>query len=92
MPSIMTLPVTRRPAPGAVSTTTSTTAALRGWWQGLQAAWHRWGEVHDIDTLDAALLRDIGLSRSELSSYRAEVAGEVEATRVRAILQRQAGD
>ncbi|MBL8347031.1 MAG: DUF1127 domain-containing protein [Rubrivivax sp.] len=38
---------------------------------------------HALHQLDGHTLRDIGLSRSEISSMAAEAAGEVEATRSR---------
>ena len=41
--------------------------------------------------LDDATLRDLGLSRSELPSYRAEAEGHVEATRRRILDQASAG-
>ena len=41
--------------------------------------------------LDDATLRDLGLSRSELSSFDAEAEGRVEVTRRRIVTQRNPG-
>ncbi|MCW5609311.1 MAG: hypothetical protein KIS83_01270 [Rubrivivax sp.] len=84
MPSVMTL---RLPA----ASTPAAAAPATGWRQRLRAAWQRIGAADPADGLTEQTLRDIGLTRAEMSSYEAEVAGRVEATRVRAILQRQAG-
>lgn len=39
----------------------------------------------DLDELDELTLRDLGISRSELSSFRAEVNGLAEKTRLRVL-------
>jgi len=53
-------------------------------WQDLIGAW-RLAIARRPEELDAAALRDLGMSRSELQSYVAEVDGLVEATRRRVI-------
>jgi hypothetical protein len=45
-----------------------------------------------IEPIDAATLRDLGLHRCELASYRAEAEGRVEATRLRVLRQRLAAE
>jgi uncharacterized protein YjiS (DUF1127 family) len=91
MPSIMSLRVSATaPRPGHAPHPADHRRPAAGWWQRLQSAWQRWADATATEELDAQTLRDIGLTRSELPSYRAEVDGLVEATRVRAILQRQA--
>lgn len=86
MPSVMTLRLSAATAAAA-----ATPRVVPNWLLRLRAAWHRVGAAVATDGLDEQTLRDIGLTRSELPSYRAEVEGLVEATRVRALLQRQAG-
>jgi len=57
-------------------------------WQDLIGAWRLAIARRPEAPLDDAALRDLGLCRSELQSYLAEVDGRVDATRVRAIRQR----
>lgn len=89
MPSVMTLRLPARAAVGRAAPAGATPAPT--WHARLRAAWQRFAELGAGDGIDEQTLRDVGLTRSELSSYRAEVEGLVEATRVRALLQRQAG-
>jgi len=63
-------------------------AALR---HDLAGSW-RYAIVRDAQPcIDDATLRDLGLHRSELASYRAEVDGHAPATRRRVIAQRRGG-
>lgn len=89
MPSVMTLRLSA--AATAAATPPVAPPVAPNWLARLRAAWQRVGAAAATDGLDEQTLRDIGLTRSELPSYRAEVEGLVEATRVRALLQRQAG-
>lgn len=90
MPSVMTLRLSA--AATAAATPPVAPPVAPNWLARLRAAWQRVGAAATTtDGLDEQTLRDIGLTRSELPSYRAEVEGLVEATRVRALLQRQAG-
>jgi hypothetical protein len=88
MPSVMTL---RLPPRGGTPHPSPTL------WQCLSRAWNTvivsGSDSHgdSPDALSEHTLRDIGLTRSELGSYRAEVEGLVEATRTRALLQRVGG-
>ena len=59
-------------------------------WQDLIGAWRLAIARRPEAQLDDAALRDLGLRRCELDSYLAELDGRVEATRVRAIRQRDA--
>lgn len=82
MPSIMTL---RLPPRAGIPHPSPTL------WQRLSQAWNAVIVHEGTDTLSEHTLRDIGLTRSELGSYQAEVEGLVEATRVRALMQRVGG-
>jgi hypothetical protein len=55
---------------------------LAGAWRHALARRHDAGIDRDIDD---ATLRDLGISRSELSSFRAEAEGRVERTRLRVL-------
>jgi len=63
-------------------------AACDALWHDLIGAW-RVARARAPQPIDGAALRDLGLCRSELQSYLAEVDGTVEATRIRVIRQRQ---
>lgn len=64
--------------------------AITGWMRQTLAEWKR--REHSRATfaalrgLDARILRDLGLHRSELLSVAAEVAGYADSTRVRLVL------
>jgi len=75
---------------------------LTGWprslaalWCGLAGAWrHAIARRHGVDVamdIDDKTLRDLGISRSELSSFRAEAEGRVERTRLRVFALHLAG-
>lgn len=60
-------------------------AALR---ERLNSWMARWRERHaavELESLDERSLRDLGFTRSELASVRAEAEGRVEATRLRVL-------
>jgi predicted LPLAT superfamily acyltransferase len=70
-----------------------TTLAARAARAGAQR-WRRWLQAHrqrqleramfrEFAALSDATLRDIGMSRGELSSYHAEASGQAEVTRLR---------
>ena len=64
---------------------------LAALWQGLAGAC-RASLVRDrMPWIDDATLRDLGISRSELSSCQAEADGRTERTRRRLLEQRHAG-
>ncbi|MCW5636122.1 MAG: hypothetical protein KIT17_22490 [Rubrivivax sp.] len=62
--------------------------ALARLWRDLVGSW-RWAlaRAHE-PAIDAATLRDLGMSRSELASFEAEARGDVEATRLRVLRHR----
>jgi uncharacterized protein YjiS (DUF1127 family) len=59
-----------------------------GWLPPLLSQWrrrrHAAATARELKVLDARMLRDVGLSRSEIGSLSAEVAGLTERSRVRA--------
>jgi hypothetical protein len=63
--------------------------ALDALWQDVIGSW-RSAIAQRADDLDDAALRDLGLSRSELRSVHAEVAGLAEPTRRRVVERRGA--
>ena len=69
---------------------------LRRWLDALDALWHdvigawRCAIARRAEDLDDAALRDLGLSRSELRSVHAEMAGLAESTRRRVVERRSA--
>lgn len=66
-------------------------APLAARWRDLVGAWRRaLAPGHDLD-IDDATLRDLGITRGELSSYHAEAEGLVERTRLRVLGHHAAG-
>jgi hypothetical protein len=77
-----------------IRTSTPSWLQLRRWlapwgalWRDLVGAW-RLAVARRPEELDAATLRDLGLSRTELKSYLAEVDGRAEPTRRRVLESR----
>ncbi|MCM2336784.1 MAG: hypothetical protein NDI66_08390 [Pseudomonas sp.] len=60
-------------------------AALRALLGRLADAWRHAAAHREFNRLDAAALRDLGLTRSEFDSYWAETHGQAEPTRLRVI-------
>ena len=56
-------------------------AALRGTAAAWQRSRRRRAALRELQTLDDRMLHDIGVSRSELQSLLAELAGDTPATR-----------
>jgi uncharacterized protein YjiS (DUF1127 family) len=64
-------------------------SVLDALWQDVIGAW-RCAIARRAEHLDDAALRDLGLSRSELRSVHAEMAGLAEPTRRRVVERRSA--
>lgn len=64
----------------------------RSWaalWHDIVGSWRYALARAAPQRIDPATLRDLGLHRSELGSYRAELDGRAEATRCRVIAQQR---
>lgn len=65
--------------------------AARGLWSHWQRARQLAADERSLAHLDAATLRDLGMSRSEFGSYQAERERLVEATRLRVLDELRTG-
>jgi len=60
--------------------------ALAALWRGMLGSWrHALARAQVESPIDEPTLRDLGLSRSELPSFRAEADGLVAQTRLRVV-------
>jgi hypothetical protein len=60
-------------------------------WNDLVRSWRHALDGATHESIDDATLRDLGISRSELGSFRAEADGHVPATRLRIVAAARIG-
>ena len=88
--AIFSRPAKAEPAP--IRFETAVASALRSVLHEVAGAWRYAAARREFGNLDAATLRDLGMSRGEFDSYWAETHGLAEPTRRRAMHDKCQGE